>query len=64
MPSHNHPPYSPAETIIHWIGSGGNVAMPGGAAFAGRGSVGYNGGGGAHENKPAFYSLIFIKRMA
>ena len=64
MPIHNHPAYSPTETIIHWIGSGGNTSMPGGTAFGGRASVGNAGGGLAHNNIPAFYSLIFIKRMA
>jgi len=66
MPIHSHEIKTGGET-------GGTVAYKG---YTGGGitndirsgtnqcPTNYSGGGSAHENKPAYYSLIFIKKMA
>jgi len=60
MPAHRHPiPYPQSDVVYENVGGAyyGNFGLE-------NGITGSTGGGAAHENKPAYYSLIFIKKMS
>ena len=58
IPSHTHS----GVAGTGWFG--GFSTGGGGGAVTGNGTIGYSGGGGAHENRPPFYALAYIMRVS
>lgn len=61
MPAHIHPLSLPADTTIGPTTTVLRLGLAAGPTFTG--STGISGGGGAHNNEPQFYTVVWIIRI-